>query len=127
MTATPETFKPGERWLMRDVKLTLHDMTCLEWSPTLCFVRVFWNLERVWVGAHSLSSLEMVERLPDESGNHKTESARGTEAHCGQCACCRWEIEQHRNELTPQEVWQRHEYAAEKIKEYAESINNETR
>ncbi len=80
MNATPETFKPGERWLMRDVVRALHDLTCLEWSPTLCFVRVFWNLERVWMEAHSLSSLEMVERLPDvESGNHKTEPARRLE------------------------------------------------
>ena len=107
--ATPETFKPGERWLVRDFAQKLHDVTCLEWSPSLLRVRVFWNLERVWIEASSLSGCELIERLPDESKtNQAAEPARAVEDDSELCQ--REDCRAIRQELTQRII---HEAAQE--------------
>lgn len=104
MNATPENFKPGERWLAAMGLYTRPspvEIVCLEWSRSGQYVKV----KRVQSGTVNweMKPFKLLERLPDESGNNQTGQARRVEAPCGKCAYCRWEIEQHRNELTEEE------------------------
>ena len=80
--ATPENFKPGERWLIVDssyqsLRGPFHEVKCLEWSPSGKYVKVqslggstMWLLDRPY----------LLERLPDESKtNQAAEPARAVE------------------------------------------------
>lgn len=113
LSGTPKTFKPGERWLVRDFAQKLHDVTCLEWSPSLLRVRVFWNLERVWIEASSLSGCELIERLPDESSVNQAATAARTVESDSAKPCQREDCRRIRQELTQRII---HE-AAQEIEE----------
>lgn len=75
MNATPENFKPGERWLLRYASdYALYESVCVEWSPSGDFVKVkhpqvlttggvFTQWRGARVGARSV--IELLERLPD--------------------------------------------------------------
>lgn len=113
MTATPETFKPGERWLCARERFTgqreIFEVQCIEWSESGLYCKIFtfyWDNEEGkrlsetrWSAA--MTECELLERLPDEkqSGSDKAEPARGTEAPCGECACCKWARESERGQL----------------------------
>lgn len=136
MSVTPENFKPGERWLIMAYNMLI-EVVCMEWSPSgrCCKIR-YSSGNNYWLNDESLVQFDLLERLPDvESGNHQTESKSGAEADSGN-ACDREDCQRIRQELTQRiireaaqeaEQWRRHETAAQKIKEYAQSQNNETR
>ena len=66
--ATPETFKPGERWLVYlfDFGQTCAlEVYCLEWSPSKKFVKIEFAQHGTERWEHNPNTL--VERLPDES------------------------------------------------------------
>lgn len=136
MNATPETFKPGERWLSRKYG-SLAEIVCVEWSPSGKAVLFYFpnsggDSVRIWREPEELGCL--LERLPDvESGNYQTGQARGVEEAgasivfslwpciCAHCCDTKAQIKE------AIKIHQRHEAAAQKIKAHAESINNETR
>lgn len=117
MNATPETFKPGQRWLMAGFNGMAIEVVCVEWAHSGEWVKVLIvsNDKADWIRAtelvdqsdaitggrnlHNRYVIELLERLPDESGNHKTESESRAETPCGECACCRWVIEKQRKEI----------------------------
>lgn len=85
MNATPENFKPGERWLFSFCNKLL-EVICIEWSPSGTGVKICYPgtpilakcYDGQWLTPDDLGELH--ERLPDvESGNHKTESPRRLE------------------------------------------------
>ncbi len=94
MTATPETFKPGERWLCARERFTgqreIFEVQCIEWSESGLYCKIFtfyWDNEEGkqlsetrWSAA--MTECELLERLPDEkqSGSNQAKPARGTEA-----------------------------------------------
>lgn len=116
MNATPETFKPGERWLIWHHRTGL-EVICLEWSPSGKWVKYrslvaapdswIWTdeklelLERVPLPENTAERLaRALKRFEDgEGGNHKTESKSRPEAPCGECACCKWVIEKQRKKI----------------------------
>ena len=66
--ATPETFKPGERWLVYlfDFGQTCAlEVYCLEWSPSKKFVKIEFAQHGTERWEHN--PITLVERLPDES------------------------------------------------------------
>ena len=93
MTATPETFKPGERWLQAGFCGPI-EVVCVEWAPSGKWVKILtvsvgkadWVIAEVTElyagGERRLNTIELLERLPDEkqSGSNQAEPARGTEA-----------------------------------------------
>lgn len=87
MNATPENFKPGERWLVwRQSYQTLREppleMTCIEWAQSGKFIKVMHGISK---GVEWLKDRPFLgERLPDvESGNNQTGQASGVEATGG--------------------------------------------
>lgn len=89
MTATPENFKPGERWLCaldRYGSIQVREVECLRWSESSTYVKVryfFWDSEsgkRLAEVSWISEMPELLERLPDvESGNNQTGQASGVE------------------------------------------------
>ncbi len=81
--ATPENFKPGERWLAvsdgwQSLRGPFHEVECLEWSPSGKYVKVRFLTSGIvlWF----LDVPYLLERLPDESKADKTaKSARAVE------------------------------------------------
>ncbi len=79
--ATPDNFKPGERWLVKDNEFSreLCEVRCLEWSPS----GIRCKFEYVNSGSKNWSDTThwyLVERLPDESKtNQAAEPARAVE------------------------------------------------
>ena len=79
--ATPDNFKPGERWLVKDNEFSreLCEVRCLEWSPS----GIRCKFEYVNSGSKNWSDTThwyLVERLPDESKTNQTaEPARAVE------------------------------------------------
>lgn len=106
MNATPENFKPGERWLVwRYSYQTLREppleMTCIEWAQSGKFVKVMHGISK---GVEWLKDRPFLgERLPDvESGNNQTGQASGVEVvgykqwicDCTHCTRIKAEIEE---------------------------------
>lgn len=98
MNATPENFKPGERWLMAGSPFAI-EVVCVEWSPSSEWVKMLivssdkagWfrateliEQSNTLTGGRNLyqtPTIKLLERLPDvESGNYKTESESRLEA-----------------------------------------------
>ena len=98
MNVTPETFKPGERWLIQNYRNVI-EVVCIEWSPSGKWVKYRAGLAALDSWIWTDGRIELVERLPDESANYKTGQAGGVEAPCGKCACCRWVIEKQRKKI----------------------------
>lgn len=76
--ATPETFKPGERWLVEGFGESAPlEVTCLEWAPSERFVKLQYGMSEAecWRQPPIL-----IERLPNESEIDKAaEPARTVE------------------------------------------------
>lgn len=81
MNATPENFKPGEQWLCAFDKygiIQIREVECLGWAESSNYVKVryfYWDNESGdrladvrWISEMP----ELLERLPDESGNNQT-------------------------------------------------------
>lgn len=108
--ATPENFKPGERWLVKDNEFSreLCEVRCLEWSPS----GIRCKFEYVNSGSRNWSDTThwyLVERLPDESKVDKTaEPARTVENDSELCQ--REDCRAIRQELTQRII---HEAAQE--------------
>ena len=87
---TPETFKPGERWLVELSKLgsTLLEVRVLEWSESRLYVKLK-NPESRLAYWEDSADINPIERLPDESNDDKTAKPAGTvEGDSGQFNYC---------------------------------------
>ncbi len=110
--ATPDNFKPGERWLAVSEEWQLmrgpfHDVKCLEWSPTKKYVKVQFLTSGIisWL----FDTFYLLERLPDESKtNQAAEPARAVEDDSELCQ--REDCRAIRQELTQRII---HEAAQE--------------
>lgn len=90
MNATPENFKPGERWLIAQYS-NIAEVQCLEWSQSGLFVKVQYARggTPLWLS----ETLKLLERLPDvESGNNQTGQTGGVEAAGGVVAYSRGKL-----------------------------------
>jgi len=87
--ATPESFKPGERWLVYlfDFGQTRTiEIYCLEWSPSKKFVKIEFAQRGTERWEHN--PITLVERLPNESSDDKTTATAGAvEDDSPNCNC----------------------------------------
>lgn len=83
--ATPEDFKPGERWLAvsegwQSLRGPFHEVECIEWSPSGKYVKVRFLTSGIVLWFPDVDVLYLLERLPDESKtNQAPEPARTVE------------------------------------------------
>ena len=111
--ATPETFKPGERWLVSLTGTDVVEAYCLEWSPTNLFCKCkfpsFEEGEQVqWL--RFVSNIELLERLPDESSVNQAAATAGSVEGNSAKPCEREDCRRIRQELTQRII---HEAAQE--------------
>lgn len=110
--ATPENFKPGERWLAvsegwQSLQGPFHEVECIEWSPSGKYVKVRFLTSGIVLWFPDVPYL--LERLPDESKVDKTaEPARTVEDDSELCQ--REDCRAIRQELTQRII---HEAAQE--------------